>query len=118
MTKKFTLVLILAITVAFFVGCQDEKPQDAPDIVGEVLDITNDKVVRVLVDSLSENITGQIWVSITEETAFVDSQGETIVTDDIESLFEIGKTASFLSNGMIMESYPMQTSGDYVFISD
>ena len=134
--KLFIIIIAIIIITLLFVGCNNEvikrstdentstdidSPSNdclaEPDISGEILDVTNNKIIRVLVDSKSESIKGQIWVSIDEKTSFNDSKGESFKPEDIESLFEVGNKISFLSNGIIMESYPMQTSALCVYLN-
>jgi hypothetical protein len=136
--KKFSMFfLILIALIVLFAGCSKETPFNRttddhvpidepsadgcyapPDIVGKVLDVkSNDNNIRVLVDSASDNIKGQIWVTIDENTIFAEnSDGDVFDPDDKASIFKTGENVNMLSNGEIMESYPMQTTAICVFI--
>ncbi len=136
MKTKLTMAFALIVLIgSFFWGCTQSPitrttdeilpsatPTNAPDsnaepdISGEILDISTDGVLRVLVDSISENIKGQIWVSINEDTKFIDANGKSVYQANAQGQFKVGNKASFLSNGIIMESYPMQTSALYVYL--
>lgn len=136
MKYKLSIIVIAIVLIAsLFIGCSKnqietttEEPTAqtpnkeldctlAPDITGKVLDVTNDNVVRVLVDSTSETISGQIWVAINDDTTIIDKEGNVVMPDDIVGIFEVGQSVSFASDGMIMESYPMQTSAIYVYLN-
>lgn len=125
--KKILIIFTAVLLTAALAACQPDKNGDndasdggaselKPDITGEILEVQNETALRVLVDSTSDSITGEIWVTVTEDTKFVDAQGAEVQPEDIESLFEAGETAAFLSDGIIMESYPMQTSAEAAFI--
>ena len=118
MNKKVFSILIIVFFAMVFAACGTDKTSSnaEPDISGEVLDIQNDTALRVLVDADSDFVTGQVWVSVTEDTIFVDADGQEAEPDDIESLFVKGERAAFLSTGEIMESYPMQARALIVFI--
>ncbi|WP_461205409.1 DUF3221 domain-containing protein [Clostridium sp. DL1XJH146] len=80
-----------------------------PDIVGEVLEVSEDGL-RVLVDSNTEYVQGQIWITITDETNFFED-GEALQEEffsDVSRDFKVGNKVSIVSTGAIAESYPMQ----------
>ena len=126
MKNRFLIIFLAALLAAALSACGPDKTDDnmtndedknlEPDIAGEVLEVQNENTLRVLVDSKSDYAAGQIWVSVTDGTKFVDSQGLEIEPEDIESLFVVGEDAAFLSDGMILESYPMQTKAEVVFV--
>ena len=126
MKNKFLIISLAVLIAAVLAACNPGTTDDnmtydgggdtaEPDITGEILDVQNENALRVLVDSDSEQIKGQIWVTVKEETEFVDSEGLKAQPDDIESLFVVGEHAAFLSDGTILESYPMQTSAQIAF---
>ena len=132
--KKYILVLTAVFALALiFTGCgnsldeNSDLPEDNPnsadctlvaDIQGEILEINQeDSFYRVLVDSDSD-VNGEIWVSLNDETEYVDSAGLSISPENIEDLFEVGQKASIVSTGIIMESYPMQTAAVLVYTNE
>ena len=133
MNKKIiAAIALLSLFALIFAGCTPDKAVDdvdngedtasgtypAPDITGEILDVTNDGALRVLVNSEAEVVSGEIWVTINDDTVFIDPQGKTFEPEDAESLFAVGDSVSFLSTGEIMESYPMQTSALNVYLNE
>lgn len=114
MKNKIVILISVILTFSiFFAAC---KSFDEPDIIGEVLDIEIGDNMRVLINSDSE-IKGEIWVTVNNDTSFVDSAKNKIVkVDNIEDYIIAGEIASILSDGVIMESYPMQTKAIYVYI--
>ena len=135
MKKHFIIITSMVLILAFiFVGCTKENPPVSntlptneeensgdttmtPDILGEIIDVQNEDVLRVLVES-DGTIKGQIWMSITDETQFIDPQGSFMTPDDPASLFVIGEDIGILSTGVIMESYPMQGNASIVYLDD
>lgn len=123
-------IIILVFTVSF--GCTkktdiDESEEElikiddgaaclvSPDIVGKILEVDTTNVVRILVDSTTDEIKGQIWVTIDKSVVFVkEEEGSNI---DVAQYFKIGNIVALLSDGVIMESYPMQTSAISVYDS-
>ena len=133
MNKKIiAAIAVLSLFALIFAGCTPDKTADAldngedaasgtypaPDITGEILDVTNDGALRVLVDSKAEAVSGEIWVTISDDTIFIDAQGNEFEPEDAESLFTAGDSVSFLSTGLILESYPMQTGAQNVYLND
>ena len=133
MNKKIiAAIAVLSLFALIFAGCAPDKDVDdvdkgedtasgtypAPDITGEILDVTNDGALRVLVNSEAEVVSGEIWVTINDDTVFIDPQGNQFEPEDAESLFAVGDSVSFLSTGEIMESYPMQTSALNVYLNE
>jgi hypothetical protein len=133
MNKKIiAAIACLSLFALMFAGCApDNNTNDldngentasetypAPDITGEILDVTNDGALRVLVDSKTEMVSGEIWVTIEDDTVFIDPQGSTFEPEDAKSLFTAGDSVSFLSTGEIMESYPMQTGAQNVYLNE
>lgn len=98
----------------------DDKSSDdylaTPDIIGEILKIDDEGGVSVLVDSTTDSVKGEIWVSIDENTTFIDgNDGNKLEVSDIAVFFVVGENAAILSDGNIMESYPMQTTARCVY---
>lgn len=90
----------------------------SPDIVGKIIDIDTSNAIRVLVDSTTDGIKGQIWVAIDIDTVFVNEDKDTNIENiDVTQYFEIGNVVAVLSDGVIMESYPMQTTAISVYDS-
>ncbi len=127
--KSITIALIVVCALVFSSCSNKDISKDSldlpddnvqvsePDIVGEIIEIENENILRVLIESTSTSINGQVWVTINDETIFLDNDDKEFAPNDIASLFKVGETASILSNGTIMESYPMQTTAVTVFIS-
>ena len=126
-------IIILVFTISF--GCTkrtdiDESEEEqikiadgaaclvSPDIVGKILEVDTTNVVRVLVDSTTDGIKGQICVTIDKNVVFVkEEEGSNIDNIDVDQYFKIGNIVALLSDGVIMESYPMQTSAISVYDS-
>ena len=127
--KSITIALIVVCALVFSSCSNKDTSKDSldlpddnvqvsePDIVGEIIEIENENILRVLIESTSTSINGQVWVAINDETIFLDNDDTEFTPKDIASLFKVGETASILSNGTIMESYPMQTTAVTVFVS-
>jgi len=130
--KRSIVLLMLILMAVAAIGCspQDDAPVSkeppgkggaagclvAPDIEGVVLDVENGDALRVLVDSDAE-IKGEIWVTITEETSFFEDvdPDSSIGISDVSRDFKAGNEVAILSDGMILESYPMQTTALAVY---
>lgn len=91
----------------------------APDIVGEVLEVNEDGK-GILVESKNASVNGQIWVTITEETSFFEEVSEeaALAYHNVSREFEVGNHVEIISNGLILESYPMQTTAVAVAINE
>jgi hypothetical protein len=135
-------LIVIALLLVMLSGCNakeapfrrttdDQIPIDEPaavgclappDIIGEVLEVTANNNVRVLIDSKGDDntvISGQIWVTIDEKTTFLESlDGNEVDVSDIASYFIVGNKVTILSIGEIMESYPMQTTALCVYQTD
>ncbi len=94
---KFIMLCLIVVLCFSMVAC-GEKEQTPPDIIGLVQELTENSV---LIDSTGEGVKGLIWVTIEDDTKF---------SKDVSETFEVGNYVECLSIGMIMESYPMQTS--------
>ena len=121
--QLFISIVAILIIVALMAGCtpekikrtQEEPPtepadngatdcQAAPDIQGKILEVDEEGGLRILVNAdgtLEHSVKGEIWVSITEDTVFAK---------DVKQDFAVDNTVAIVSDGQIMESYPMQTS--------
>lgn len=88
----------------------------APDITGIVLEVKEDGRV-ILVDSDADVVKGQIWVTITDDTSFFEDvpADSSIGISDVSRDFQVGNTVAILSDGNIMESYPMQARASAVY---
>lgn len=87
-----------------------------PDIMGEILKLDDEGGVSVLVDSTTDSVKGEVWVSIDDETTFIDGKdGNKIEVSDIVAFFVVGDDVAIISDGNIMESYPMQTTARCVY---
>lgn len=117
MKKQVIIILILLLLfVALFAGCTAKKSLAPPDIIGEVLEVEEGNMLRVLVDAVNGDIKGQIWVTINDKTTFLENiGGRKLDIKNRASFFRVGNNISILSNGEIMESYPMQTTALCVY---
>ncbi len=130
--KMIATIALFSVFALIFAGCTTDKAPDdvadtvdpagttypAPDITGEIMEVSGDDTLRVLVNSDNEMVTGEIWVTVNEDTIFIDPQGNKFEPEDAESLFNVGDRVSFLSVGEIMESYPMQTTAVNVYLDE
>ncbi len=129
--SKRLIIFVLVLMISFvIVGCKkevigtadDNTPQGAiqvvhePDIIGEILDVKIDNDIRILIDSTTGTIKGQIWVAIEDGTAFYKNlDGNEIDNVYKDDFFVIGNEVGVRSDGIIMESYPMQTKAVCVY---
>ena len=83
-------------------GCTENEESDNEDDLWGYIEDIND--TAILIDSESQ-IKGLIWISINEDTVFLD---------DVDSEFDIGNLVRIKSTGEIRESYPMQADAELV----
>lgn len=124
--------LIIAMSMTVMAGCdttdkssnvKDKPPISsakvkASDIVGTVLEVKEDGKL-VLVDSQTDMVKGQVWISITDDTNFFEGMSEDIAIGyrDVSRDFEIGNHVEIISTGSIAESYPMQAVASAVCVN-
>ncbi|WP_432408857.1 DUF3221 domain-containing protein [Wukongibacter sp. M2B1] len=127
--------LIIAMSMTSFVGCantdtintdgngKDEEVTisakvKASDIVGIVLEVKEDGKL-ILVDSQTDLVKGQVWVSITDETNFFEDISNDIAIGyhDVSRDFEVGNHVEIISTGEIADSYPMQAKASAVCVN-
>ena len=91
----------------------------APTVVGTVLEVKNEGKL-ILVDAkkeLDEQVEGEIWVTITDDTYFFEDVDENSSLGDMKNVsrdFKVGNKVVFLTDA-IAESYPMQTNALSVY---
>ncbi|SHH89306.1 hypothetical protein [Clostridium grantii] len=92
----------------------------APDIIGEVLEVRNDGDLALLIDSTTDNVKGQVWVTITEETNFFENESpdSSLGIANISRDFQVGNKVSISSTGAIAESDPMQATANAVYSNE
>merc|ERR1712193_15160 len=73
----------------------------------------------ILIESQTDGVKGEVWVSITEETNFFEGLSEDIAIGyrDVSRDFEVGNHVEILSTGDIAESYPMQARASAVYVN-
>jgi len=91
----------------------------APTVVGTVLEVKNEGKL-ILVDAkkeLDEQVEGEIWVAITDDTYFFEDVEENSSLGDMKNVsrdFKVGNKVVFHTDA-IAESYPMQTNALSVY---
>ncbi|MGV8980123.1 hypothetical protein [Clostridium sp.] len=136
MKKIIIFIIVSMLTAVMFVGCKTkdgtEKPPVtsiklpvisaklmAPTVVGEVLEVKADRV-SILVDSTSDNLKGQIWISIDDKTNFFEniSEGTSIPYRNVSRKFVIHNHVEIYIEGEVKESYPMQATATSVYVNE
>lgn len=129
MRKIITITIIGMLSCVMLVGCKSKevmvKPPVssakliAPTVVGSVLEVKGDNAA-ILVDSVSNNVKGQIWISINDKTNFFEnvSEGTSIPYHNVSRKFVIGNHVEIYINGPVMESYPMQGTASSVYVNE
>ena len=127
--------LIIAMSMTAMVGCTTTDKTDVnsnvkdeeiissaklkqADIAGTVLEVSEDGK-SILIESQTDGVKGEVWVSITEETNFFEGLSEDIAIGyrDVSRDFEVGNHVEILSTGEIAESYPMQARASAVYVN-
>lgn len=127
--------LIIAMSMSVMVGCTTSNETDinsnvkdeeiissaklkAADIVGTVLEVSEDGK-SILIESQADSVTGQVWVTITDETNFFEGLPEDIAIGyrDVSRDFKVGNHVEIISTGEIAESYPMQARASAVYVN-
>lgn len=113
MRKTIVLPLLICITMIVLCACgadQGFSTNQGGNLVvkGEILEVAQDGN-SILVDSESENVAGEIWVSFTEDTSF-----------DVENTdFEVGGEVEIILDGnIVLESHPMQATAMDVILNE
>lgn len=142
MKKIIVFTVVSMLTVLVLVGCKSnkvnennnviEKPQVtsekppvssaklmAPTVVGEVLEV-KEEGKAVLVESTTDNVKGQIWVSIDEKTNFFENndEGTSIPYRNVSREFAVGNHVEIYIEGGIRESYPAQGLATAVYVNE
>jgi|GEM_PF-1826050 len=111
---KKILIFVIVCFLVFLVGAcsQEEEPQavlvDGPQVYGLVEDVSLDGKT-VLVNSVTDEANGLIWVNTDSLTLF---------DEEVSGTFEKGNTVGFIVTGGIMESYPMQAYAEVVVFNE
>ncbi|MBZ9686468.1 DUF3221 domain-containing protein [Clostridium estertheticum] len=129
MKKIIVFTIISMLAAVMLVGCKSkeitEKPPVssaklmAPTVIGNVLEVKEDGKA-ILVDSTSDNVKGQIWVSIDSKTNFFENvtEGTSIPYHNVSRKFAIGNHVEIFIEGEIKESYPMQATATSVYVNE
>lgn len=143
MKKVIIFIIVTMLTAIMFVGCKTkdvtEKPPVtsvkpivtsvkapvisaklmAPTVVGEVLEVKAD-VKSILVESTSENLKGQIWISIDDKTNFFEniSEGTSIPYRNVSRKFVVNNHVEIYIEDAVKESYPMQATATSVYVNE
>lgn len=90
-----------------------------PEIVGKILEI-EEGGKRLLVDSKDADVTGLVWVTITEETNFFENIPANVAIGfrDVSRDFQVGNHVEIIIEGGVKESYPMQATASAVGINE
>jgi hypothetical protein len=128
--KKFIVFSIVSVmAVVLLVGCKSNDSNKnppvvsaklmAPTVIGDVLEVKEDGK-QVLVNSVTDNVKGQIWVRIDDKTNFFEnvSEGTSIPYKNVSRNFVVGNHVEIFIEGGIMESYPMQGTATAVYINE
>ncbi len=111
MRKTIVLPLLICITMIALCACsadQGSSVDQGENLVakGKILEASQDGN-SILVDSVSENVTGKIRISFTEDTSFdVDNRD-----------FEVGGEVEIILDGYVLESDPMQATAMDVILN-
>lgn len=123
----FTVVSMLAVIL--LVGCKSnevsEKPPVAsgkliaPTVIGEVLEVKEDGKA-ILVNSTSDVVKGEIWISIDDKTNFFENinVGTSIPYKNVSRKFILGNHVEIYIEGGIRESNPMQGLATAVYVNE
>lgn len=119
MKKIFIIVLIfLMIGVLYFVFRVDTNNQEIIEdsfVVGEIYDISDDRVlIAEQRNEFGEFFGAAGWFRITEETEILNQKMEKIDFNELS----LGLKVEAWSDGMILESYPVQTSAKRIVVKD
>ncbi len=140
MKKIFILLIVFAMVFSLMSACApqkdepvrttDEEPLPAPDdgstaslmvpqINGTILEIDDDNVQRILVNSRKQvegQVDGETWVTINEETYFFEDieEGSSLGISNVSRDFKVGNKVAILV-GPIAESDPMQATALSVY---
>ena len=129
MKKIIVLSIITVLAATLLIGCKsnevNEKPPVssaklmAPTVVGDVLEV-KDGGKAILVDSISDNSKGKIWVTIDDKTNFFEniSEGTSIPYRNVSRNFAPNNHVEIFIEGAIMESYPMQGTATAVYVNE
>lgn len=131
--KKIIIFTVLSIMATMLlVGCKGKETSEvnpkppvssaklmAPTVVGEVLEV-KESGTKILVNSISDNTKGKIWVSINDKTNFFEniSEGTSIPYHNVSREFLPGNHVEIYIEGAIMESSPMQGTASSVYINE
>ena len=91
----------------------------APDVVGKIMEM-EEGGKRILVDSKDTTVNGLIWITINDETNFFENISEDVAIGyrNVSRKFEVGNLVEIITDGGIMESYPMQATADAVAVNE
>ena len=124
--SKIIIMFIMLLIIA--TGCQNQKDEHLgpstmvklpeANVKGTVLEVS--KTGRILVDSETDIISGQIWIAIDKETDFFENNGEDVALtySNINRDFTEGNYVEIFIGGLVAESYPMQAAATLVFVNE
>jgi hypothetical protein len=129
MKKIIVFAIVSVLAVVLLVGCKSEDANEnppvvsaklmAPTVIGNVLEVKEDGK-QVLVNSVADNVKGQIWVRIDEKTNFFEnvSDGTSIPYKNVSRKFIVGNYVEIFIEGGVVESYPMQGTATAVYVNE
>jgi putative hemolysin len=125
MNKKVLIIvgILLLLAIIFFVSNMQKEISfsEKPDIKGTIYSITEDGFL-VAEGFEGESYQGDIdklrgeafWFKINQETEIMGQEGETLQFTDLE----VNDKVSVWSTGLVLESYPAQTSAARIIVTE
>ena len=129
MKKIIVFTIVSMMSIVLLVGCKsndvNEKPPIvnaklmAPTVIGDVQEVKEDGK-QILVNSVADNVKGQIWVRIDEKTNFFEnvSEGTSIPYKNVSRKFVVGNHVEIFIEGGVKESSPMQGTATSVYVNE
>ena len=129
MKKIIVFTIVSMMSIVLLVGCKsndvNEKPPIvnaklmAPTVIGDVQEVKEDGK-QILVNSVADNVKGQIWVRIDEKTNFFEnvSEGTSIPYKNVSRKFVVGNHVEIYIEGGVKESSPMQGTATAVYVNE
>lgn len=135
MKRALSIIIVGVMSITILAGCTStdstkspETPDKNPpissaklkeaDVKGKILEISDEG--RILVESDSSLVNGQIWVNITDKTDFFENLSEDIAIGyrDVSRDFKVGNYIEISLDGAVAESYPMQATAGAVYVNE
>ena len=112
MRKLLSMILLFPLLLLLPCCGQDADDTNSPEAEGSLQDNAGmTATVTAITDKIEVNVvegdhgaTGIYWVNTSEQTAFLDANGQSITRADIK----VGDTVEIRYTGQVMMSYPPQ----------